>query len=32
LLSGQTVAEIKAAYQAGLDNFITRRAAFLLYE
>jgi uncharacterized protein YbbC (DUF1343 family) len=32
LLSGQTVAEIKAAYQAGLDDFITRRAAFLLYE
>ena len=32
LLSGQTVTEIKNAYQAGLDNFITRRAAFLLYE
>ena len=32
LQSGQTVAEIKDAYQAGLDNFITRRAAFLLYE
>jgi len=31
LLSGQTVAEIKAAYQAGLDDFIARRAAFLLY-
>ena len=32
LLSGHTVAEIKDAYQAGLDDFITRRAAFLLYE
>jgi uncharacterized protein YbbC (DUF1343 family) len=32
LLSGQTVAEIKDTYQAGLDNFIARRAAFLLYE
>lgn len=29
---GQTVAEIKNAYQTGLDKFITRRAAFLLYE
>ncbi len=32
LQAGHTVAEIKNAYQAGLDNFITRRAAFLLYE
>jgi len=32
LLSGQTVTEIKAAYQAGLDKFIARRATFLLYE
>lgn len=32
LQSGQTVAEIKDSYQAGLDHFITRRAAFLLYE
>jgi len=32
LQTGQTVAEIKGAYKAGLDNFITRRAAFLLYE
>jgi uncharacterized protein YbbC (DUF1343 family) len=32
LRAGQTVAEIKSAYQAGLETFITRRAAFLLYE
>jgi uncharacterized protein YbbC (DUF1343 family) len=32
LLSGQTVAEIEGTYKTGLDNFITRRAAFLLYE
>jgi uncharacterized protein YbbC (DUF1343 family) len=32
LQAGQTVAEIKSAYQAGLETFITRRAAFLLYE
>jgi len=32
LLNGKTVADIKNAYKAGLDKFITRRAAFLLYE
>jgi uncharacterized protein YbbC (DUF1343 family) len=32
LLSRQTVAEIKGSYKTGLDDFITRRAAFLLYE
>ena len=32
LQAGQTVAEIKSAYKTGLDNFITRRAAFLLYK
>ena len=32
LQAGHTVADIKNAYKAGLGKFITRRAAFLLYE
>jgi uncharacterized protein YbbC (DUF1343 family) len=32
LLDGKSVAEIKAAYQDGLDAFIARRANYLLYD
>ncbi len=32
LLDGKSVAEIMAAYQAGLDEFIARRADYLLYD
>lgn len=32
LLDGKSVDEIKAAYQHGLDEFIARRANFLLYD
>jgi uncharacterized protein YbbC (DUF1343 family) len=32
LLDGKSVNEIRAAYQRGLDEFIARRASFLLYE
>ncbi len=32
LLDGKSMPEIRAAYQHGLDEFIARRASFLLYE
>ncbi|MEQ9562412.1 MAG: DUF1343 domain-containing protein [Woeseiaceae bacterium] len=32
LLDGKTIAGITAAYEAGLDEFIARRANYLLYE
>lgn len=32
LLDHKTVTEIKAAYQEGLDEFMTRRAKYLLYD
>jgi hypothetical protein len=32
LLDGKSVAEIAAGYQKGLDQFIARRANYLLYE
>jgi uncharacterized protein YbbC (DUF1343 family) len=32
LLDGRSVAEIKATYEKGLDNFMARRANYLLYD